>query len=252
MRSGPLPASRLPRGCYAREDMGEGTHTIEGLANGPAPGGLVRALARACVRYKVVAAAPEGAGAAAYRSAPERGHGTLATPGVLARAEALGLRFLGTYAFLGLFGWIPREAWATEDGVVRLSARRAAATGLEGEMSTYFLSTTFDDGSVLLTWSRSPAPLASTGAVESLGGSGDLAADLAIHRRALERRAEASPARPLVVDSVDDAVLLSRYFDRALTTDAQARAILVPRLVVWGGLAALAIAALAAIARRLA
>jgi hypothetical protein len=159
---------------------------------------------------------------------------------VLRQASELGLRFAGVYAFLGLFGWMPREGWVTEDGTVRLSARRAKAWGIEGMMSAYYLSTTFDDGSVLLTWAKSPPPLASTDRAESLGGTGDLTKDLATHRTALERR---TGVQPITVSTIDDCVELSRDHDRYLTTDDQLSGIIMPRVVGWGGLAALVVAA---------
>lgn len=207
------------------------------LAKLPRPGGLLRALSVFVVRYRIVsrATASEAAG---YRSAPATEQGTLAKPDVLAQASASGLRFVGTYAFRGFTGWIPREGWVSEDGAVRLSARRAHATGLEGTMSAYYLSTTFADGTALLTWAKSPPPIATTPTSESIGGTGDLAVDLATHRAALARRApDAAPAIPAV--TVDDCVALSMYYDRFLSSDESISNIVVPRLIMWGGIAAI-------------
>jgi hypothetical protein len=93
-------------------------------------------------------------------------------------------------------------------------------------MSPYYLSTTFDDGSVVLTWGKSPPPIAGSTGVESLGGTGDLARDCATHRAAVERHLAAMPGRaPLLVATVKDCVALSTYYDRCLTTDDVAWAI---------------------------
>lgn len=208
------------------------------LATAPRPAGLTRAISGAFVQYRVVMRAPVVPDAMDYRGSSFKPEGSLASPEVLEHASALGLRFVGVYAYLGLFSWIPREGWVSEDGAVRLSARRGVAAGLEGMMSSYYLSTTFEDGTVLLTWAKSPPPLPSTTRTESLGGKGDLAADLATHRAAIARRAPDAPP-PVHVVSADDCVALSRYYDRFLTTDAQLANVVWGRVVIWGGLASL-------------
>ena len=206
------------------------------LAAVPRPAGLMRAISVAFVRYRVVMRAPVVPDATDYRGSAFKPEGSLASPEVLEHASALGLRFVGVYAFFGAFSWIPREGWVSDDGAVRLSARRSVAGGVEGQMSPYYLSTTFEDGSALLTWARSPSPLASTSRVQSLGGTGNLTDDLATHRAAIERRAPDAP-RPVHVASVDDCVALSRYFDRFVTTDSELANVVVGRAMVWGGLA---------------
>jgi hypothetical protein len=197
------------------------------------------------VLYKVVQRA-EPRTPVDYRGMVPRAEGSLASPDVLQKASSsLGLRFAGVYAFFGLVGWVPRECWVTEDGDVRVSARRQKGGVIEGAMSSYFLSTTFDDGSVILTWSKSPPPTASSERVESIGGSGDLTADLAKHRAAVGRRLAANPdLRPIPAVTVDDCVLLSVHHDRFANSDGALAAIVQVRVVGWGGLAALLAAAI--------
>ena len=136
----------------------------------------------------------------------------------------------------------------TEDGDVRVSARRHKGGLIEGAMSSYYLSTTFDDGSVIITWSKSPPPVASSERAECVGGSGDLTADLEKHRAAIKRRLAATPdLRPIPAVTVDDCVLLSEHHDRFATTDAELAGVVKVRVVGWGGLAALLAAAVWAV-----
>ena len=217
-----------------------GGSTVEALAKVPRSKGPMRALSRVFVHYRVVERAPEAQMPIDYRGTVQRPEGSLASPDVLQKAAALGLRFAGAYAFLGLTGWVPREGWVTEDGDVRVSARRQKGGLIEGAMSSYYLSTTFDDGSVIITWSKSPPAIASSERAESIGGSGDLTADLAKHRAAIERRLVATPdLRPIPALTIDDCVLLSTHHDRFVTTDAQLAGIVNLRIVGWGGLGAL-------------
>lgn len=212
--------------------------------------GLMRSLARAGVLYKVVQRAPEAKAPIDYRGTAPRPEGSLASPDVLQKAAALGLRFAGVYAFFGLVGWIPREGWVTQDGDVRVSARRQKGGPLEGTMASYYLSTTFDDGAVIITWSKSPPATPSSERVESIGGSGDLAADFATHRAAIERRLSATPdLRTIPAVTVDDCVLLSEHHDRFATTDAALTNMLMVRVYAWGGLAALLAAVVWALSR---
>lgn len=188
-----------------------GTHTVATLADLERPGDL-GPLLREAVRYRIVQSVAPG------DASPLEA--TLARPDVLEATRALGMRFVGAYAFAGLEGWVPREGWVSEDGVVRISARSATASGIAGQMSPYFLSTTFDDGSVVLTWGKSPPPIASDARVESLGGTGDLGRDWATHREAVERHVAGVPGRaPVPVATLDDCIALSAYYDRCLTTD---------------------------------
>lgn len=211
----------------------------------------MRALSRFVVLYRVVQRAPEAQMPIDYRGTVKRPEGSLASPDVLQKAAALGLRFAGEYAYLGLMGWVPREGWVTEDGDVRVSARRQKGGLIEGAMSSYYLSTTFDDGSVILTWSKSPPPTASSECAESIGGSGDLTADLAKHRAAIERRLVATPdLRAIPALTVEDCVLLSTHYDRFVTSDAQLANIVKLRIVGWGGLATLLAAVVWSLVRR--
>ena len=210
----------------------------------------MRTLSRVVVLYKVVERAREAQMPIDYRGTVQRSEGSLASPDVRQKAAALGLRFVGVYAFLGLTGWVPREGWVSEDGDVRVSARREKGGVIEGAMSSYYLSTTFDDGSVILTWSKSPPPTASSERGESNSGSGDLTVDLAKHRLAIERRLVANPdLRPIPALTIDDCVLLSAHYDRFVTTDAQLADIVKLRIVGWGGLMALLAAAAWALLR---
>jgi hypothetical protein len=212
------------------------------IAKLPRPRSLARSLSLVCVLYRVKSRAKDAVPPIDYRSSAEKPEGTLASPDVLQRASELGLRFAGVYEFLGLVSWIPREAWLTEDGEVRVSARRGKAGGFEGGMASYYLSTTFDDGKVLVTFSKA-SPLTSSERSVCMGGTGDLATDLGRHREAIARAMKESPSiRPITVTSVDDAVALSVYHDRFAISDAELGGLLNVRLYGWGGMAAIAAA----------
>lgn len=220
------------------------------IAKLPRPRSLARSLSRVCVLYRVKSRAKDAVPPIDYRSSTEKPEGTLASPDVLQRASELGLRFAGVYEFLGLLGWIPREAWLTEDGDIRASARRDKAGAFEGAMASYYLSTTFDDGKVLVTFSQPRPSLSSSERTEIIGGTGNLAADLTGHREAVARIVSASPrVSPITVATVDDAVAMSIYHDRFATTNAELAGILNVRLYGWGGILALAAAAVWALAR---
>ncbi len=201
------------------------------LANAPKPSGVMRSLSKFVVRYRVATRAP-AADAGSYRTAGYKPEGSLAFPSVLDHASALGLSYVGTYEYRGYGGWIPREAWVSEDGDLRLSARRRQASGIEGAMSQYYLCTIFADGTGIITWAKSPPPVPPNERVQSLGGSGNLETDIATHRAAIARRPEG--AAPIVASlTVDDCVDLSTFHDRFMTTDEVLSSIVSPRVFVW-------------------
>ncbi len=212
------------------------------LGSVPRPRGLLRSLSRFVVVYRVASRAPEAREPIDYRGATERPAGTLASPDVLKKADELRLRFLGVYEYFGLFGWIPREGWATEDGVLRLSARRDKGGAIESSMSSYYFCTTFDDGTAIVTYSKPVPPIPTSARSESQGGTGDLGADLATHRAAVERRLLATPnVRPVLVTTVDDCRALSVHHDRFACSDESMAGIFKVRLFGWGVPAAVVI-----------
>jgi hypothetical protein len=197
--------------------------------------GLSRALLARWPSKRVLERAPIRKPEPGYREAPAESGGSLSTPAVLAGARAAGLRFAGISVFWGLVGRIPREEWISDDGVVRMSSRRGQASAFEGAMSPYYLSTTFDDGTVVFTWGRPSPPLPSTERVLSRPGTGRLATDLAAHRRALAQYQGRVPdVRPVLVGSIDDCVALTRYFELNVATDRQVRTLWLLVLVRWG------------------
>lgn len=198
------------------------------LANAPRPSGSMRWLSKFVVRYRVATRAA-ATDAGTYRTAGYKPEGSFAFPSVLDHASRLGLRFVGTYEYRGYGGWIPREAWVSEDGDLRVSARRQQASGIEGAMSQYYLCTIFADGTGIITWAKSPPPVPPNERVQSLGGSGNLETDIAAHRAAIARRP--ADAAPIVASlTVDDCVDLSTFHDRFMTTDEVLSSIVTPRL----------------------
>ena len=209
------------------------------LVKVPKPGGMVRAMSRAFVYYRVASRAADAPAPIDYRGGSRKPEGNISGSEVLLKVSELGFRFVGVYEYLGLFGWTPRETWVTEDGDVRLSARREKATGVEGMMSSYFLGTTFDDGTVVVTFARSPAPIASGERATCLGGTGNLTKDLTTHREAVARRMAETPGlRIIPASTVDDCIALSAHHDRFATTDAEVSNIIKVRVYGWGGMAA--------------
>lgn len=218
--------------------MSRGRDTDEKLAKLPREAGILRALVGALAGPIVVERALPTSGEPGYREAPAHERGSLSVPRVIQDAAELGFRFVGISAFSGLVGRIQREEWISDDGAVRMSSRRARAAGIEGTMSPYYLSTTFDDGSVILTWGRSPAPIPHTKRLKSRAGTGDLAIDLAEHRREIEQR---QGRTPVIVDSIDECVALTRHFNANIATGSQVRSMLMVTLMRWGLRAALVI-----------
>lgn len=204
-------------------------------------------------RYKAVVPADAAAAPAAdaYRRAPEQEtSAALAKPGVIGSAKREGFTFLGRFAFLGFVSWIPRDAWVDEHGTTRLSARRGVAGGIEGTMSSYYLATLFDDGSVITTWSVSPAPVPSSHRWQCRGGTENLAATHASHLGAIAKHAADTPARPLRVESLADFVVAAKYVDVYVVSDGPAASLLVTRVLVWGAMLAAIVAAVGWLAHR--
>lgn len=226
--------------------------TAQAIARLPRRSGFARAISRLVVIYRVRSRAKAPVAPIDYRGSADTTEGTLASPDVLRQTSELRLRFVGVYEYLGLFGFIPREGWLTEDGEIRVSARRDKGDAIERAMSSYYLSTTLDDGRVIVTFASPRPALSSSDRAEIIGGTGDLATDLARHREAVARvLRESEGVRPIVASSVDDCVALGIYHDRFATTDAELANILNLRLYGWGGIAAIVAAIVWAIVRRL-
>lgn len=205
--------------------------------------GLTRTLASLFVRYRVARRAEAGE-AATYRvSARPTESGQLAVPEVARAAERLGLRYLGVSEFLGLVGFIPRDVWVSECGRVLVSARRATAGGVEGQMSPYIVSSVLDDRTALETYGKSPAPIPSSENVLVLGGRGDLEADVALHLTMLKEQMDAHPeASPVVIHTIDEAVALWNVWDVDIGSLACAEQIVTVRLTAYGAVIGLVFA----------
>ncbi len=182
-----------------------------------------------------------------YRSAHEKHAaasllGAFSLPRVIEQAEHLGFRYLGQYEYAGLFGYVPRDAWVSTDGHVRLSGRRGNASGVEAAMSPYILTTMFDDGTAIVTWGKAPTPIPSSERVTSQGGTGDLAADMRTHEASVASRLlanEMGSVSILAAESLEDATEMSKYFDIYVTNLDTQWKILGTRAFVYGGLVAL-------------
>jgi hypothetical protein len=185
--------------------------------------GWMRAVVGALTFYEIEERTPAAAAAGAgYRVAVRRAEGFRAPAEVVDAARQLGLRLVGVTRFRTVPSpWRQREVFLSEDGAVRLSARSEPVVGLAGQNMEYFLATTFDDGSAIVTWGYAPPPPhASAEGVESHAGTGDLLVDHAAHRAAVENRLQRTPAvAPVVAETVDDCVELGRYHDRYLCHD---------------------------------
>ncbi len=224
----------------------------EVLGTVPTPRGFLRSLSRVVVIYRVASRAPNVREAMDYRATAETPAGTLASPDVLKKAAELRLRFVGVYEYFGLVGWLPREAWVTDDGVARLSARRDKAGPIEEAMSSYYFCTTFDDGTAIVTYSKPEPPIATSERSESQGGTGDLVADLDRHKKAVERRLLATPdIHPILVETVDDCRALSVHHDRFACSDQSLSSIFSIRLFGWGVPAAVVVVVLLTLLRLL-
>jgi len=155
-----------------------------------------------------------------YRAEPG---GHVARDDLIRSAEACGFRFLGRYSFSGMWGSRPhREAWVDRHGMVRLSMRAERGGPIATQMSHYYLSTTFDDGSAIVTWSKSPAPLASAPRALSFGGTGELGADYERHLEAGRKRCAGRAA--LTVPDLETNMGLSTWFDSRLYPTGLVRA----------------------------
>jgi len=153
-------------------------------------------------------------------------------------AEVLGLRFLGRLRLAGLipfFGPV-REVWADRDGAVRASLRRATAHGpIEAGMGPYLLTTMFEDGTAITTWSRAtvlpPNPLAI-----NRTGTGKFVTDYESHRAAVAEHTTET-RRPLRVADLETAVAVATAHDTRLSpwafaTLARARLVLAATVAV--------------------
>jgi len=207
----------------------------------------VRFVSSLFVRYRPRRGLPESKALTPYRAPHGKPPaasllGAFSLPRVIEQAEELGFRYLGQYEYAGLFGYIPRDAWVSTDGHVRLSGRRGNASGVEAAMSPYILTTMFDDGTAIVTWGQSPTPIPSSERVTSQGGTGDLAADMRTHEALVASRLladETGSVSILAAESLEDATEMSKYFDIYVTNlDVQWR-ILTTRAFVYGSLVAL-------------
>lgn len=205
--------------------------------------GVTRSLAGLFVHYRVARRAGTGEVATYRVSARPNETGQLAQPEVARAAERLGLRYLGVTEFLGLVGFIPRDVWVSECGRVLVSARRATAGGIEGQMSPYIVSSVLDDRTALETYGKSPAPIPSSENVLVLGGRGDLEADVALHLTMLKDQMEAHPeANPVVIHTLDEAVALWNVWDVDIGSLACAEQIVSVRLSAYGAVLGLVFA----------
>lgn len=205
--------------------------------------GVTRSLAGLFVHYRVARRAATGEVATYRVSARPNETGRLAQPEVARAAERLGLRYLGVTEFLGLVGFIPRDVWVSECGRVLVSARRATAGGIEGQMSPYIVSSVLDDRTALETYGKSPAPIPSSENVLVLGGRGDLEADVALHLATLKDQMEAHPeATPVVIHTLDEAVALWNVWDVDIGSLACAEQIVSVRLSAYGAVLGLVFA----------
>ena len=171
-----------------------------------------------------------------------RGGGAGETAGKLADgADVLGMRYLGRFRIAGLipfFGPV-REVWADRDGAVRASFRREAPRGLvEAGMGPYLLTTMFDDGTAITTWSRA-ITFPPNARVTNRTGTGKFVTDYESHRAAIAEHTTAT-CRPLRVTDLDTAIAISMAYDRkispwAIVAIARARLVLLTLavLVVW-------------------
>jgi hypothetical protein len=141
--------------------------------------------------------------------APVRGEGG---PEELSGAAAgLGLRFLGHVRFAGLiplFGPV-REAWTDRDGLVRVSFR---------QVGPYILTTMFDDGTAITTWSSQVSP-SSNAMLTNRAGTGDLALDYEAHRAAVGEHAGETRVA-LRISDLATALAMSTHYDRRLSPKA--------------------------------
>jgi hypothetical protein len=126
---------------------------------------------------------------------------------------------------------------------VLVSARRAAAGGIEGQMSPYIVSSVLDDRTALETYGKSPAPIPSSENVLVLGGRGDLEADVALHLAMLNDQMAAHPdAAPVVIHTLDEAVALWNVWDVDVGSLACAQQIVTVRLTAYGAVLGLVFA----------
>lgn len=198
--------------------------------------GLLELVTSACVRYRPKRSASELSVGSPYRGA-SRAESTISLPRVVEQAEKLGFLYLGIYEYAGLFGFIPRDAWVSSNGRVRLSGRRGIATGVEGTMSPYILSTMFDDGTAIVTWGKAPAPIPSSDRVKSCAGTGNLLSDVSTHEAQIEahlvERGRDS-VRVIVAESLADSVAMATYFDVYASSTETRWTIVSTRLLVYG------------------
>lgn len=159
----------------------------------------------------------------------------------VAGAEVLGMRYLGRFRIAGVipfFGPV-REAWVDRDGAVRASFRRAIPHGpIEAGMGPYLLTTSFDDGTAITTWSRK-LELPPSEFVTNRTGTGKFVDDYDSHRAAVAAHTTAT-RRPLHVADLETALAIATFYDRrnspwAIVAVAKARAtvLVVAALLVW-------------------
>jgi len=135
----------------------------------------------------------------------------LADEAVVSRAAALGLTYMGVAVESSLFSRIRKDVWLNDDRTVQLHSRKRKIRD-HAPRSVYHLSTYFDDGSCILTWSHPPMT-PSTDALASRAGTGELRADYHSHRDACSDWCRARRTRALVVDGPDAvARLIGHYY----------------------------------------
>lgn len=146
--------------------------------------------------------------------APATG-GPVASERFRQQAEDAGFRYAGRYTFSGLVGRPPRERWVHPSGLASLSMRRDDGGPLEKTMSRYYISSTFDDGSAIVTWSKASPLIGSERAIQR-AGTENIAADYAAHIEAVRARADEKNLRVLRIDDLDTALRASTWYDSRL------------------------------------
>ncbi len=148
--------------------------------------------------------------------APARGE-PVALNGFREQAERAGFVYAGVYTFAGLVGRPTRERWIHPSGLASLSMRSAGGGPVERTMSRYYISSTFDDGSAIVTWSKAP-PLSDTSRAQQRAGKEHIANDYAAHIDAVRAHAEERQLRVLRIDDLDTALRASLWYDSRLFT----------------------------------
>lgn len=132
----------------------------------------------------------------------------------IAIATKLGFHKLGRYAFKSLLpkGRTHYEAWADENEIVMLAMRDPNARGpIERQLSKYHFATWFDDGTFVITWSKTDPIMQRYPGGWHRPGTGNLERDCSSHLVAVQHASEGR--RVLRIPDIDTVTMVKGFFE---------------------------------------